>query len=204
MGASSESWRLRGTVLIACNCDYGCPCNFNARPTKGFCEGGWTWHVEQGVYGGTDLDGTTFSVYVKWPGAIHEGGGKALALVDERAEQAQRESVATLIGGNVGGPWGILGWTWDLVEELRPVRYELSLREHRSSLKAGDVLDLEFEPITDPVTGAEAHPGAVLPEGLTIKEGAFASSKRFRLANGFSYDHSGQYAAFGPFDYGGP
>lgn len=33
-------WNLRGTVLIACNCDYGCPCNFNALPTKGHCEGG--------------------------------------------------------------------------------------------------------------------------------------------------------------------
>src|SRR5262249_46646315 len=122
----------------------------------------------------------------------------------ERAEQAQREAVATLIGGNVGGPWGILGSTRQLVEELRPRRYQLNLREHRSSLKAGDVLDLQVEPITDPVTGAEAHPGAVLPEGLTIKEGSFASSKRFRLANGVSYDHSGRYAAFGPFDYNGP
>src|SRR5215831_7029672 len=41
-----EKWRLQGTVLVACNCDYGCPCNFNALPTQGKCEGHWTWHVE--------------------------------------------------------------------------------------------------------------------------------------------------------------
>ncbi len=29
------SWQLQGTVLVACNCDYGCPCNFNALPTTG-------------------------------------------------------------------------------------------------------------------------------------------------------------------------
>ena len=197
-------WRLRGTVLVACNCDYGCPCNFNALPTKGFCEGGWTWHVDQGNYGHTTLDGVSFSLYVKWPGAIHEGGGTALALVDDDADQAQRDAVATLIGGEVGGPWGILGWTWELSEELRPVRYELSLARHSSSLKAGDVVDLELEPIANPVTGAEVHPGAVLPEGLIFKEGSFASSKRFRLRDGISYDHSGHYAAFGPFDYNGP
>jgi len=28
-------WDLEGTVVIACNCDYGCPCNFNALPTQG-------------------------------------------------------------------------------------------------------------------------------------------------------------------------
>src|ERR671935_4129 len=50
------------SVLIACNCDYGCPCNFNARPTQGKCEGGWTWHVERGRYGDVTLDGITFTV----------------------------------------------------------------------------------------------------------------------------------------------
>ena len=38
--AAAEPWHLSGTVFIACNCDYGCPCNFNARPTHGSCEGG--------------------------------------------------------------------------------------------------------------------------------------------------------------------
>jgi len=44
-------WKLSGKVLVACNCDWGCPCNFNALPTTGKCEGGWTWHVEEGAYG---------------------------------------------------------------------------------------------------------------------------------------------------------
>jgi len=33
------TWKLKGKVLVACNCDWGCPCNFNARPTTGKCEG---------------------------------------------------------------------------------------------------------------------------------------------------------------------
>ena len=60
----AENWRLTGTVLVACNCDWGCPCNFNARPTTGKCEGGWTWHVDKGSSGGITLDGLNFSVYV--------------------------------------------------------------------------------------------------------------------------------------------
>jgi hypothetical protein len=39
--STATKWKLKGTVLIACNCDYGCPCNFNALPTHGHCEGGW-------------------------------------------------------------------------------------------------------------------------------------------------------------------
>jgi hypothetical protein len=197
------NWRLQGTVLIACNCDWGCPCNFNARPTKGYCEGGWTWHVETGHYRDTILDGVTFSVFVKWPGAIHEGGGTGIALVDDHTDESQREAVATLIGGDVGGPWGILGWTWELVEELKPVPFELDLAGQRTSLKAGEVLDLELEPITNPVTGDEIHPGVVLPEGLIVKEASLASSRRFRIDDGISLDYPGQYTAFGQFEYSG-
>jgi len=86
----AERWHLNGQVLVACNCDWGCPCNFNARPTKGKCEGGWTWHVDEGAYGDVTLDDLNFSVYVNWPGAIHEGNGEALILIDERADARQR------------------------------------------------------------------------------------------------------------------
>ena len=89
----AKNWRLSGKVLVSCNCDWGCPCNFNARPTTGKCEGGWTWHVEEGSCDGTSLDGLNFSVYANWPGAIHEGNGEALLLIDERASVEQRAAI---------------------------------------------------------------------------------------------------------------
>src|SRR5690349_17730908 len=85
MHAEKPSWTLEGVVLISCNCDYGCPCNFNARPSRGKCEGGWTWHVQRGAFDGVSLNGLNFSVYANWPGAIHEGNGEAIILVDQRA-----------------------------------------------------------------------------------------------------------------------
>ena len=42
-----EKWRYTADYMVSCNCDYGCPCNFNALPTTGKCEGEWTWHVEE-------------------------------------------------------------------------------------------------------------------------------------------------------------
>jgi hypothetical protein len=198
------AWNLKGQVVIACNCDYGCPCNFNARPTNGKCEGGWTWHVEEGGYDGVDLAGLNFSVYVNWPGAIHEGDGEAVVLIDERADDDQRAAIETLVSGSVGGPWGILGWTWPTIHGPHAVPYELRLDGLATKLRAGDVVEVEVDKIRNPVTGDEVTPGVVLPQGLIFKQGDLGTSSTFRVHDGISYDHSGQYAAVGPFDYSGP
>ena len=197
-------WELKGTVIIACNCDYGCPCNFNALPTTGKCEGSWTWHVERGTFGDTSLDDLNFTVCVNWPGAIHEGNGEALILVDERADEAQRNAIETLVGGDAGGPWGVLAWTWPTVHGPKPVPYDVHLDGVNSRVKAGDSYEVVSETIKNPVSGAEVHPGATLPEGIVFKEGDFGSSTTFRVSDGIAYEHPGKYTAVGPFEYSGP
>src|SRR5262245_48073794 len=163
------AWNLKGSVVIACNCDYGCPCNFNAMPTKGKCEGGWTWHVDRGAVDGTPLDGVTFSIFAKWPGAIHHGNGEAVIYVDERATDAQRAAVAALVTGQFGGPWGILAWTWPTNHGPKPVRYDIAIDGIHSRVTVGDAVVLHSTPIRNPVTGVEVHPGMVLPEGIIVK-----------------------------------
>jgi hypothetical protein len=197
-------WKLKGTVVIACNCDYGCPCNFNALPTTGKCEGSWTWHVDRGAFGDTSLDGLTFTIAVNWPGAIHEGNGEAVILVDERADPAQRDAIAELVRGGVGGPWGVLAWTWPTVHGPKPVPFDVQLDGVNSRVKAGDSFEVVSETIKNPVTGAEVHPGATLPEGIVFKEGDFGSSTTFRLSDEVAFEHPGKYTAVGPFDYSGP
>jgi hypothetical protein len=199
----ADTWTLKGQVLVACNCDWGCPCNFNARPTTGKCEGGWTWHVERGRYGDVSLDGLNFSVYVNWPGAIHEGNGEALILVDEQAETRQRDAIAALVGGKIGGPWGVLAWTWPTIHGPFAAKYDVQFDGVNSRISCGTYVEIEGAPIRNPVSGAEAHPSVVLPEGIILKEGALGATKRFVVKGGISYDHSGQYLALGPFDYSG-
>jgi hypothetical protein len=193
-------WHLKGTLLIACNCDYGCPCNFNAPPTHGKCEGGWLWHVDDGSYGDVRLDGLSWALYADWPGAIHEGGGKAVCLYDERANDAQRAAVEALVRGGNGGPWGIFINTYELAD-VRAAPFDVELDGLATRVKIGDSLELELETIRNPVTGAEVHPGVVLPEGLVCKEASLGRSRKFALRDRITYDHSGQYAAFAPFEY---
>jgi hypothetical protein len=49
-------WHLRGLYLDSCNCDWGCPYQFNARPTHGSCEELFGIHIKDGNYGNVKLD----------------------------------------------------------------------------------------------------------------------------------------------------
>ena len=197
---ANGDWALTGTMIVACNCDYGCPCNVNGRPTLGKCEGGWTWRIDTGHYGDTELDGLGLSIFADWPGAIHEGGGKAICFFDERADDAQREALVTLARGDAGGPWGVFCTTYEL-EEPRPVSFDVEVDGERSRYRLGDGAELEVETIRNPVTGNEIHPRLELPEGLLVHELDLFRSKTFRISGTVAYDHSGRYAALGAFDY---
>jgi hypothetical protein len=192
--------RLTGDVLIACNCDWGCPCNFNARPSRGFCQGGWIWTFKEGQADGVDLAGLGVAVFAKWPGAIHEGGGKATSYVDARAGDAQLAALTRLARGELGGPWGIFITTYDLAAPVA-APFDVDHARYATRARIGDVVELELQAIRNPVTKAEAHPEIVLPEGLVVKRGVLAASSVFRVKDQLGLDHSGQYAAFGRFEY---
>lgn len=101
-------WNIQGTLLQGCNCAYGCPCNFNALPTMGHCEGTWSGLIDQGSYGGVDLAGLNFTIIGDRPAAIHEGNGECQILIDERANPRQREGMLSIFKGEAGPPWSIL------------------------------------------------------------------------------------------------
>lgn len=84
----AAKWTMRGTLLGACSCDWGCPCSFDARPTQGFCDGAYLWHVDNGKFGDVSLDGLSFAWIGKAPGPMHEGNVSWLVVVDEKANDA--------------------------------------------------------------------------------------------------------------------
>src|SRR5262245_60689616 len=162
------AWRLWGDVLIACNCDWGCPCNFNARPSRGFCQGGWIWIIENGHVEDVALEGLGAAVFAKWPGAIHEGGGRATCYIDARADSRQREALTRVLRGELGGPWGLFAKTYDLASPAF-APFDVELAEYGSRAAIGDLVQLQFATIRNPVTQAEVHPEVVLPEGLVVR-----------------------------------
>jgi len=195
-----STFHVAGDVLIACNCDWGCPCNFNARPSRGFCQGGWIWLIDHGHVHGVNLDGLGVAVFAKWPGAIHEGGGRATCYLDARADDSQLGALTRVVRGELGGPWGIFIKTYDLAAPVS-AKFDVELAQFGSRAKVGALVELEMQTIRNPVTKAEVHPEMILPEGLVVKRGGLAASAVFRVKDQLALDHSGQYAAFGRFEY---
>jgi hypothetical protein len=198
-----SEWHLNGTIIIACNCDWGCPCNFNARPTRGDCEGGWVWAIDNGHVGDVSVSGLRIALYADWPAAVHEGGGQAICYIDDRADDAQRTALTELLHGRLGGPWGIFINTYELTGP-ETVAFDVDVDGYDTRCRIGGVVDLELERIRNPVTQVEVHPELVLPEGLVVKTGRLASSQVFQVRDAVEYDHSGKDAAFGRFDYASP
>src|SRR5690349_1501086 len=54
---SKIKWKLHVYYLDACNCDWGCPCQFNANPTHDTCEGLSGIHIIKGNYSNIKLNG---------------------------------------------------------------------------------------------------------------------------------------------------
>lgn len=101
--AAKPRWRFEGDYFTACNCDWGCPCSFNARPTQGNCVGWGVCRIERGQFEGTKLDGGLFALYYAFPGLIEQGNGTARLYVDSRLPKAQQQALERIGSGDAGG-----------------------------------------------------------------------------------------------------
>jgi hypothetical protein len=80
-------WMIKGPKIVTCNCNYGCPCEFNAPPTREVCEGFDAMEIEEGYFGDVRLDGLRFAGTYHWPGPVHEGNGVVQGVIDGRASR---------------------------------------------------------------------------------------------------------------------
>src|SRR5213078_4795099 len=99
-------WKLKVEQLMACNCNWGCPCSFNAPPTYGKCETALAYRIAKGSYGGVTLDGLKFILVAAWPKAIHLGHGRGVLFLDARATGPKREALEAIATAKAGGPNG--------------------------------------------------------------------------------------------------
>ena len=97
------NWRIAGEEFGSCNCNWGCPCQFNALPTTGRCEAFVTCLISEGYFSDTRLDGIVFTRIYWWPGPIHEGSGIRQMIVDEQATEPQRDALIAIESARHGG-----------------------------------------------------------------------------------------------------
>jgi hypothetical protein len=182
MSTSPPKWSFEAEFIQACNCDYGCPCEFSAPPTRGFCDGTGAWRITKGSFGNVALDGLTVGFAAHWPKAIHEGGGTLALFIDERATADQRNALLTICSGQAGGlPFEILSTTISTVLDpvFAPVAFTFNGRE--SSVRVGDALNVALEPIKNPVTKEPEHVRVEHSTGFIFKSAEAVSGKECRV-----------------------
>jgi hypothetical protein len=185
-------WRLSGEWIKNCNCAFGCPCDFNAPPTKGYCKGLVGMHVRQGHFGDVSLDGVKFAAVVDFPGPLHEGKGTLQAIIDDKTTPEQREALFGIMSGQNSAE-GTMFHIFSLIVSnmldpiFAPIAFEFDMPGRRARVSIPGVLETENEPIKNPVTGAPHRIQVVMPEGFEHRM-AEISSSNIRSTGGIKFD----------------
>lgn len=201
--AEQISYHLKGVFVGGCSCDWGCPCNFEAPPTRGFCEGGGVWHIEQGHYREVPLDGLRIGVSAHSPAALHLGNVTLLCLVADQADLRQRQAIEAMVPKTP--PFNIFYSLASTFLGFHYVPIEMHLEGIRSRVTIPETLELALAPMINPVTREEEPAILMKPKGFTSQVQELCATAVLRFSKeGLAYDHSGKYGEFSPFEYKGP
>lgn len=194
-------WKLSGTYFETCNCEAACPCVFTSPPTEGDCTALVAWHINEGRFGDTRLDGLNVALAVHAPGTMVETRWKVAAYFDDRATQAQNDALHQIFGGKAGGHPAVLASFIGELLGARNVPMRFAGTGKNASLTIPGIADAAIETLAGqggaPITIAN-HPFAVAPgEPATV-----ARSKHFRFTDfGLDWTLSGRNGFLSAFTY---
>ena len=135
---SKIDWYIEGEEYGNCNCDYGCPCQFDSLPTHGNCEAFGITRIRKGYFGDVTLDGLMFGAVYAWPGPVFEGKGRMQAVIDSRADAAQREALLKILYGEETDDGANHWWVYHAMSEtvheplIADIRLELDVDARRA------------------------------------------------------------------------
>ena len=165
-------WTIKAREFTNCNCAYGCPCQFNALPTHGHCQAVVGMEIDRGHHGHTKLDGLRFAGIFSWPGAIHEGKGQVVVIIEERATPAQREALLRILSGLDTEPgatiFQVFSTTLEKVHDpvFAPIDFEVDIDARKARLVVPGLIEGRGEPILNSVTGVEHRARIDIPDGF--------------------------------------
>jgi hypothetical protein len=202
---AQQQWTMLGEYMESCNCDYLCPCvytNPQGPVTHDHCTAALVFRIDAGSYGDTKLDGLSFALVIRSGKVMADGNWVFAGVVDERADAAQRQALAAIVGGEAGGPPGFI--RENLVSDFRGIAFkpiEFSLDGLKRSTVIPNVVSFEIEAVVSRNRTGEpfyidntAHPAN--------RRLALARSKKMHL-HGFGLDidlvGKGNNGHFAPF-----
>ncbi len=184
---TGTSWVLKGADFGNCNCDYGCPCQFNGRPSSvnGDCRYAMFTQIDEGHYGEVVLDGLKFVWLGGWPGAVHEGNGVIQLIIDDRADNEQREAIRRIVYNEDTDElltnYSIYCAMCTTIHDpiFAPIELEIDMEARTAHGEVPGIVVSDVEPVRNPVTGKPHRAQIVLPEGFgsTLLETASGTVK---------------------------
>jgi len=207
-------WQVSGDWFDVCSCSVPCPCTFAQAPTNNECEGVLAYHINQGLYGPTKLDGLNVLGIGGFKGNIWSGNVKASGgfFFDERADEKQREALQMIFSGRAGGFMAEFAKLFGDVRGMAfaPIRFELApdLSSWRAEIP-GKVI-ASAEALTGPMTppgkrvqtlnapGSETGPGTVATWAVSTNDEVNVPEMRFQ------WTRKGKSSKHIPFNWSGP
>jgi hypothetical protein len=207
----AEQWRLVGDFVDFCKCAVPCPCTFGQPPTEGDCQGIIAYRIREGRYGETDLAGLNLVALATFEGNAWDPDVRADMgmIVDESADEGQREALQTIFGGQAGG-WPQM-FAENLMGEMLGLEFapiELEIEDDLSSwrLKVDGMAEGGAELLTGPTSTPGERMSVLNPPGSEVGPGQGAATYGVTTvdkANGFglSWERSGRSAKHIPFEW---
>ena len=193
---AATDWRIVADLVGSCNCDWGCPCQFYALPTRGSCEGVDATEIVRGHFGDIVLDGVRYAQLYHFDGPVHEGNGSRLLILDERSTPAQRGAIEALTSGSQGHPVfeiyaAMTPNTFDPI--VSPIEFEHDHERRTARIRIAGLVESHIEPIRD-TAGNEHRARIDLPNGFEFRVAEMADSVKWHTAAGgpltMAYEHS--------------
>jgi len=175
-------WYVEGIEFGSCNCVYSCPCQFEALPTHGNCCGFEVLRIERGHFGDIPLDGLKVALLYAWPGPIFEGKGEMQVIVDERANERQRDALMKIVHGEETDEGATHWWVYrsmtDTVHEtlVKPIEFEVDLEARTARVAIPGVLESVGRPIVSPATGQQHRVRIDIPNGIEFERAEIGSA----------------------------
>ena len=197
----ADRWRIRGVEYGNCNCAWGCPCQFNAPTTHGFCEAVTGGVIEEGHFEDVRLDGLHWVLLLQWPGEIAAGNGREQVIIDERATPAQREALRRILHGEATTPGATHFYVFHstmsevLPTLYAPVRVEVDVAARRARIEVPGLVESTGTPIIDPFSGREFRAAIHLPDGFEYTVAEMGSGVS-RAGAGLRIELDGSYGQF--------
>ena len=199
---TTTPWTIKGRMFANCNCAYGCPCQFNALPTEGNCRAVVGFAFEGGRFGSVELGGLRAAGIYSWPGPIHLGEGTMQLIIDERADERQRDALNRIMLGKDTDDMATMWWVYSAMSPQKeetiyaPIDFEVDVDGRRARLVVPGLIESEGEPIRNPVTGNEHRVRIDMPDGFEYRlaevgSGSTKTQGKIRLDLKDSY---GQFA----------